>query len=985
MANENDIGGRVSLDTTEFKASIAALNRQIQVIDTGFRAAAAGMDDWGKSEEGLQQRINALNQITDLQQQKVANLTEQYQRIAAEQGENSRAAQTLQVQINRETEALNRNLRELNSVTGALDDLQNASDDTTDSTDELADSTNEAADQLKEMGGNVAMAAAAGIAAIGAAALAAIASLVKFGDESNKAMNHLQTQTGATAEEMEEFRDIAESIYANNFGDGVDDIANSMAVINQVTKLTGDELKRTTENALLMRDVFGFEVADSIKTVNNLMNNFGISADEAYTLIAQGTQMGANASGDLLDVMNEFAPHFAQLGLDANEFTDTLIQGASSGAFEMATVGDAVKEFGIITRDGTDEARAALTSMGLDASKVFETLAAGGPGAAAAFDDVVERLGAIEDPIARNTAGVALFGTMWEDLGPEAIKALGDIDDNADMTRDTLQQLNSVQYNDIGSALEGLKRQIVSGLAEPVQTTIIPAITNLIQTVQGMDFSPIITGLGWIINNAGSIVAAAASITAGMLAWNVVSMVTGLVSAFKLWREATVGLSIAQAALNVVMAANPIGLVVTVVAALVAGIITLWNTNDGFRNALISAWEAIKNAFIAVFDWVKNNWQGLLLMLTSPVTGSLKLLYDNNPKFKEWVDKLWSIIVDTLKNLPATVGKFFTDLFGNMKKWGTDSVSWVTTEVPKIVTGIINFFNELPGKLGYAFGQALGTFVKWHVDAAKWIITEVPKLITSIVTFFQELPGKLKTILTTAINNIIAWGSSIASWISSTVPQLISNITNFFAQLPGKIAAELSSALEKVKGWTFNLLSTAKTEIPKFITSVIEFFKDLPKKMLEIGKDIVRGLWDGMSNMAGWLKSKVSDFATGIVDGMKDALDIHSPSRVMRDEVGKMIGLGMAEGITDSTRQVSAAMQQINGEVTGGTLTSGDGQAGGGAKTENTFSFEGMMSGATFVVRQDADIQAIVKEVSKAIKVNADTAARGVGAARGYV
>ncbi|WP_379135976.1 phage tail tape measure protein [Paenibacillus sp. sgz500958] len=902
--NENDIGGRVSLDTSDFKANINALNRQIQIIDTGFRAAAAGMDDWGSSQEGLEQRINALNGITDLQRQKVANLTAQYQQIVAEQGESSRAAQALQVTINRETEALNRNLRELGNVTQSLDDLRSGSDQAADSTDDLANSAESAGEQLKDMGSAIAEKAALGIAAIGAAALSAVGSLVKFGDESNKAMNHLQTQTGATAEQMEEFRDTANDIYADNFGESVDDIANAMAAVNQVTKQTGDELKKTSENALLMRDVFDFEVADSIKAANALMTNFGISSDEAYALIAQGAQNGANKSGDLLDVLNEFAPHFAQLGLDANEFTDTLIQGASSGAFEIATVGDAVKEFGIITREGTDDARAALTEMGLDATKLFSTFAAGGPESAAAFNDVVKRLGDMKDPIAQNQAGVALFGTMWEDLGVQAIKALGDINDTADMTGDTLQQLNDVQYNDIGSALEGVKRQLITDLSGPINDLVMPAVNDLVDTVKNMDFGPIVDGLGWIINNAGNIAAGAAAIGTAMLTWNVVSMVMGLVEAIKLWRVANEGLTIAQIALNLAMSLNPIGLIITIVAGLVAAIIVLWNTNEDFRNALIGAWDAIKGAFIAVIDWVKGNWGNLLLLLTNPIAGALKMLYDMNPNFKKWVDGIWSTIVDVIKNLPGKIA---------------------------------GFFNEIPGKIGYALGLAIGTMIKWGQEAINWVMTDVPKII--------------------------------------------SNIVSFFVTLPGKIAAELSSAFSRFIEWSSNLIATAKTEIPKVINTIVTFFTSLPSKMLDIGENIVRGLWDGIKNMTGWIKDKISDFAGGIVDGMKDSLGIHSPSRVMRDEVGKMVGAGMAEGISQSARQVTAAMDQISGEVTGGL--SGKSAAPSGGSTKNTYNFEKMLDGATFYVRDDADVTTIVREVVNVISGGVAMAGRGMGAARG--
>lgn len=838
MANENDIGGRVGLDVTDFKAGIAELNRQIKVVDSGFKAAAAGMDDWGKSEEGLQERISSLNQITDLQRQKVAALTSQYEKIAAEKGDNSRAAQDLQIRINKETEALNKNLTELSKTTKALDDMGKESLQAAGNVDKVGESAEELSVSFKGVAAEIIKSDI--FKAISSKALDAAKSLFGFSSDSSKAMNKFQVQTGQSAESLEDFKDIATSLYKQNLGESIEDVASAMATVKQVTGEVGPELEEATRTALLMRDAFGFEVSESINTVNSLVQNFGISADEAYTLIAQGAQMGANKNGDLLDVLNEYAPHFAQLGLDANEFTDTLIQGAAAGAFQIDKMGDAVKEFGIRSKDGSDSSRKGFEALGLDADKMFATFAAGGPQASAAFQEVIDRLGGLEDPLAQNQAGVALFGTMFEDLGVSAIQALGDIDDNADMSRDTLEKINDIQYSDFGSTLEGVKRNLISALAEPIEKTVLPRIKEFGESIKGMDFTPIVNGFAWILDNAGNIAAGLAGIAAAMITHSAVQVVDALVKSYRAYQLASEGATIAQWALNAAQAANPIGLIITAIAAVVAAIIVLWNTNDEFRNAIITAWEAIKGAFIAVIDWVKGNWANLLLLLTNPIGGALKLLYDMNPKFREWVDGIFNTIVDTLKKLPGQVG---------------------------------DFFNELPDKIGYALGLVIGTLASWGIEAVDWVKTDVPKIISSVVSFF--------------------------------------------AGLPGKIYDELAKALTRFGNWASDLLTTAQTEIPRVVNSITGFFMDLPGKMVDIGGDMVRGLWDGIKNMTGWIKDKVGDFAGGVVGGIKDALGIHSPSRVMRDEVGKMVGLGMAEGITDSVRAVSSAMDGLNETVSG--------------------------------------------------------------------
>lgn len=634
--NDNDISGKVGLDTSDFKAGIGTLNQQIKVIDSGFRAAAAGMTDWGKSADGLKARIDSLNKITDLQKQKIAGLSDQYRKVAAEKGADSKAARDLEIRINKETEALNKSETELKRCAAALDDMGEEADQAADKTKELETASTELNGKLQDLGGKATKAAALGIAGIGSAALGAGVGLLKFADESTKAMNGFQAQTGATAEEMEGFKDVAKDVFADNFGDSVEDIANAMAQINQVTKQTGEELKRTTEQAILLRDTFGFEVNESVNTANSMMQKFGITSEQAFTLMAQGAQNGANKNGDLLEVLNEYAPQFSALGFSAEQFTDILIQGSKDGAFQIDKVGDAIKEFTIRSKDLSDTTNEAFSTLGFDALEMGAAFAAGGDAAQGAFKKVITRLGEIENPLLRNQIGVALFGTQFEDLEATSILALGNVKSEADSTADTLAKMNEVKYNDLGTSIDGLKRKIVGAFDAT------PIVQDLTAAINGINVAPLVGGLQWIIDNAGTLAAGAAAIGAGMITWNVISIVMGLVKAFKGWQVATTGMSVAQAALNLVMAANPIGILITVIAALVAGLIVLWNTNEGFRNAVIGLWTAISGAVVGtvkgITAFVRDNWKNITKLFYDPVGAVVGLLYNLNPKFRAWVD-----------------------------------------------------------------------------------------------------------------------------------------------------------------------------------------------------------------------------------------------------------------------------------------------------------------------------------------------------------
>lgn len=182
----------------------------------------------------------------------------------------------------------------------------------------------------------------AGITAVSVALGGMAIAGIKASDQLDRAMNKLQASTGATTKEMKKLEQSIQNIYGNKLGDSIDDIAQSMSLVKQVTGETGKELEGLTKNAILLKDTFGFEVNESIRAASALMKNFGISGDQAYTLIAEGAQNGANKNDDLLDTLNEYSIQFKSLGFNAEEFTNILIQGAQNGAWSIDKVGDAV-------------------------------------------------------------------------------------------------------------------------------------------------------------------------------------------------------------------------------------------------------------------------------------------------------------------------------------------------------------------------------------------------------------------------------------------------------------------------------------------------------------------------------------------------------------------------------------------------------------------------------------------------------------------
>ena len=387
-----------------------------------------------------------------------------------------------------------------------------------------------------KIGNNITAAAktaAKAVAGIGIAAASAAAGLfVKTGQDYIRTMNGIQAQTGATGEELKDFGQIAQDIYKTGKGESFQEIADALVNIRQSSKLAGDELKTAANAALLLKDSFGMETAETTRAATALMKNFGISAEEAYGLIAYGAQNGANRNGDLADILNEYSVHYKALGLNANQFVDTLVKGADAGSFSIDKIGDAIKEFNIRSKDASDSSAEAFKALGLNANNMFAQFAAGGNTAEAAFFQTVQALNAIQDPVKKNTIGVALFGTMFEDLEAGILNNFSNISGAAIDATETLRQIERVKYNDVGYAISQIGRTFETALIPSAEAAgqaifdkmpeIQASIAKVMPTVSalGAAFAAAIPGIIDAVGSAASVLKDFGSVVAGN--WDII-------------------------------------------------------------------------------------------------------------------------------------------------------------------------------------------------------------------------------------------------------------------------------------------------------------------------------------------------------------------------------------------------------------------------------------------------------------------------------
>lgn len=624
-------------------ATVAKAENQIKKFNEKLADLKAKEDESKTSSEKLKAEIES-------QSQKVDELKQSYINAVLEQGKNSESAKALKEELLKLSTSLRDNKEKYESAKSKAEEYAGELKDVGDNAEDLdgsftvakgamstfvADGVEVVLDKLKEM-----------VTDIGSV---------------ETAYNRFSNQTGIQGKELQKYKGVLDELYDDGMGDNYEDLSETLAQIVQTTKETDpSKIKELANNAIVLRDTFGFEVPDSMRAVNMLMDQFGVSGEEAFNLIVQGAQEGLNKNDDLLDSINEYAVHYKQLGYNSDEFFNSLKNGTDAGTFSVDKLGDAVKEFGIRIKDNSDSTVQALQQIGVvadDNSKVYQNLtkendtlstkistleqnikyakiqqqgftdstseltktkladniknwttelsqsksqlsknnaelkkmdseskngkqsagelmeefAKGGTSARKATTKVLKALMNMKNKVKQNEAGVAIFGTMWEDLGIDGVKALMNVNGQADKTKKSMEKINDVAYDDVGSRLKVLYRTVQTKLIKPILKDFLPDVED---------------GIEWTIDNLPTLEKLAKAVGGYILSIFVgkkvsafATQITNLITTFSTLRSTTEGLTTAQKLLNIAQSSNPIGAIVTIAGTLVTTFMAL---NDLF-------------------------------------------------------------------------------------------------------------------------------------------------------------------------------------------------------------------------------------------------------------------------------------------------------------------------------------------------------------------------------------------------------------------
>lgn len=462
-----DMGLKSSDAMEQLEQAMSLCGKSAQQLESSIESGAASQKDLTTAQQQAEKVIRALTDAGGEAAEAQQNLTRASENAESAMEELAAAmdeAQQATEHYNRVMDSGTQDTRELEAAAEraghAAEALAAANQKASSATEELSAATTEAAEaaeQSQKSGQDAAAGIAEALAAAGITVMVkeAAEAVYELADSFSEAEKTIVGSTGATGDELEALMISAERVFSSSHAESLDQVAASMSSVKKATGLVGEELERATQYGLALEDALGYEVSQSARTASSLMKNFGLTAEEAYNLITIGAQSGA-----VLDVLNEYSAHYSALGLSAEEFMSSLIDGAEAGVFSVDKVGDAVKEFNIRAKDGSETSAQAFEMLGMEAEEMSAKFAEGGEVASDAFFAVVTALNNLEDPMAKNTAAVALFGTMYEDLEANILPVLGNVEGGTLKMHDALSTVTndakslSDRWTEAGNSLE---------------------------------------------------------------------------------------------------------------------------------------------------------------------------------------------------------------------------------------------------------------------------------------------------------------------------------------------------------------------------------------------------------------------------------------------------------------------------------------------------------------------------------------------------
>ena len=825
----------------------AAVNKLIKEIGN-YKNELTDLQEESKQTESA---FDSLQREISEQEDTLQKLKNEYKSVALEQGDSSDAAQKLAREINDLSQELVENKNKMNDVEDAANRLDN-------SIDNVDTAARNSSDGFTIMKG-------------------AIANLVSEGIE----------------RAIEALGEFARSVISTGM-----EFEAKMSEVGALSGATGDELAALTEKAKEMGEVTKFSASDSADALT-YMAQAGWKTEDMLNGLDGVMDLAAASGEDLALAADVVTTALSGFGMQASEsarFADVLAQAAADTNTDIEMMGETFKYAAPVagalgySLEDTAVAAGLMANAGVRASQagtslrsVFTRLAAPPKAAAESMDELnlsITNADGTVKPLSETIVDLrnAFSGLSEEEqllhaksiAGQEAMSGLLAIVNASDEDFNKL----TASINDSTGAAEKMATAMMDNLAGdfelftsnvdtaritlydsllPTLREVTQAATEFVGSVDWQSLGESISSaLGWIVDHGDEIVSILAGIGAAIATNFVVTKITAFVSAISTmitaFKGATTvigGVKAAMAALNITMSANPIGLIITVIAGLVAAFITLWNTSEDFRNFWINLWENIKNAASVAVDWLVN-----LFTVTIPQAIDSAI---------QWISEL-----------PGKLWEILTSTSNQVAEWGYNLGVKAKEIGSQFLQSVISFFQQLPERVVYFITYTTERVAQWGYDLGVKAKEIGSQFLNNVITFIKELPSKVWTWLVETVNKVIQWGSDMISAAGEAARGVVDTVVDTIKELPGKmldigsnIVTGLWEGIKSGAGWLWDKIKGFAGDIKDKFTDELDI--NSPSRVMneEVGRWIPAGIAEG-----------IEDNLAVVRQAVRDALDI---------------------------------------------------------------------------------------------------------------
>lgn len=306
--------------------------------------------------------------------------------------------------------------------------------------------------------------------------------ITEIGTDYEQAMKQVAAVTGAGTEEMDAMSDSIQKIYTSGIGKNLEEVAGAAALVKQqFGDMDSSTLEQITQDAIAMSGIFGTDLNETLRGVNALMNNMGLSAEEAFDYIAKGTQNGLDKSGELSDNLAEYSQIWEQAGFSAEEMFSILQNGLDSGAYNLDKVNDFVKEFSISLSDGRIEENVDKFSLGT--RNLFAEWQNGKASQKDVFNSIISDLSNMTDQQEALSIASSVWSALGEDNAMKVITSLNNVNDTYSDVKGTMESIEEINYDNFADKTAALKRKVEMDVIIPITQKYMPKIEKAIDYV----------------------------------------------------------------------------------------------------------------------------------------------------------------------------------------------------------------------------------------------------------------------------------------------------------------------------------------------------------------------------------------------------------------------------------------------------------------------------------------------------------------------